>query len=89
MFDSVTKEFKVGDKIVVKNWATRYTITVTRVTKLHAICEIKRKDGSGYIAKFKKNYSIFNGSNGPHFMVSPVPRIEWNTNEYTVISKDE
>ena len=89
MFDSVKKEFKVGDIIVIKNWATTYSITVTRVTKLHAVCEYTRKDGTSFTTKFKKYYDVFKGGAGVHFHVTPVPRIEWNTNEYTVISKDE
>lgn len=86
MFETENKEFKVGDVIVVKNCFTTYKLTVTRVTKLHAICDVKREDGTGYTAKFKKVYSV--GNSGRCF-VRPVPRIEWNTNEYTVISNNE
>lgn len=85
MFDWENKEFKVGDVIVIENWATKCSVTVTRVTKLHAICEIKRADGTEYTYKFKKNYSAC----GNGFILTPVPRIEWNTNKYTVITKDE
>ena len=85
MFDEVKKTFEVGDVIVVKNWATTYSLTVTRVTKLHAICDVKREDGSGYTAKFKRDYSVFHNK----AFVRRVPRIEWDQNEYTVIPKSE
>lgn len=86
MFTTEKKEFKVGDVIVVKNWVTTYRLTVTRVTKLHAVCDVKRKDGSGYTAKFKKTYEE---SNNGKFFLTPVPRVDWNTDEYTVIPKSE
>lgn len=86
MLNIEKKEFKVGDVIVVKNWATTYKLTVTRVTKLHAVCDVKREDGSGYTAKFKKEYEVTNSGN---CFVTPVPRVSWNTNTYTVISKNE
>ena len=34
MLDLTKKEFKVGDIIVVKNWAGTHSLTVTRLTKL-------------------------------------------------------
>lgn len=80
------KEFKAGDIIVIKNFTGKHSITVTRVTKTQAICEVRRKDGTGYVQKFRKTYEV---SKGKHFYLTPIPRIEWNTNEYTVISKDE
>ena len=85
MFNAEKKEFKVGDVIVVKNWAATYRYEVTRVTKTQAICDIRRKNGTGYTAKFRKEYSKYD--NGA-FHITPIPRIEWNTNEYTVISED-
>ena len=89
MFDEIKRDFKVGDVIVVKNFINTYSIKVTRVTKTQAICVVKRKDGTGYTAKYKKTYSFTNCHDGTkHFYVTPIPRIEWNTNEYTVISED-
>lgn len=89
MFGLTKKEFKVGDIIVVKNWVGTQSFTVTRLTKLYAVCEYKRKDGTGFTAKYQKYYDVLEGESGVHFNVTPVPRIEWNSNEYTVISKDE
>ncbi len=86
MFETENKEFKVGDVIVVKNCFTTYKFTVTRVTKLHAICDVKREDGTGYTQKFKRGYSVFHNNKA---IVSRVPRIEWDQNEYTVISNNE
>ena len=86
MFDEVKKIFEVGDVIVVKNCFTTYSLTVTRVTKLHAICDVKREDGSGYTAKFKRDYLVFYNNKAS---VRRVPRIEWDQNEYTVIPKNE
>ena len=84
MFDEAKKTFEVGDVIVVKNWATTFKLTVTRVTKLHAICDVKRKDGTGYTQKFKRDYSVFYNNKA---FVRPVPSIEWDQNEYMVIPK--
>lgn len=87
MFDDEAKKiFEVGDVIVVKNWATTFKLTVTRVTKLHAICDVKREDGTGYTQKFKRDYSVFHNNKA---FVRRVPRIEWDQNEYTVIPKSE
>ena len=36
-----------------------------------------------------KSYDVIEGGSCVRFNVTPVPRIEWNSNEYTVISKDE
>lgn len=84
MFDEAKKFFEVGDVIVVKNWATTFKLTVTRVTKLYAICDVKRKDGTGFTMKFKRDYSVFHDNKA---FVRRVPRIEWDQNEYTVIPK--
>ena len=54
MFDWTKKEFKVGGIIVVKNWTGTHSLTVTRLTKLYAVCEYKRKDGTGFTAKYRK-----------------------------------
>ena len=89
MFDWAKKEFKVGGIIVVKNWTGTHSLTVTRLTKLYAVCEYKRKDGTGFTAKYRKSYDVIEGGSCVRFNVTPVPRIEWNSNEYTVISKDE
>ena len=80
------KEFKVGDVITVKNCFTTYKITVTRVTKTQAICDVKRKDGAGYTAKFKKEYTTYGTDK---CFLSPIPRIEYNFNEYSVTPKSE
>ena len=80
------KEFKVGDVITVKNCFTTYKIKVTRVTKTQAICDVKRKDGTGYTAKYKKEYTTY--GTGPCDL-SPIPRIEYDFNEYTVTPKSE
>ena len=53
---SEKREFKVGDKIVKKNWYGTTTLKVTRVTKTQAICEVKRADGTGYVDKYRKEY---------------------------------
>ena len=85
MFNEKQKEFKVGDVIIVKNWFGKRKHEVTRVTKTQAICEIKREDGTGFTVKYKRKYLV--GESG-YCHVTPVPFIEWNTNEYTVVSKD-
>lgn len=78
------KQFKVGDKIVVKNWYATRTYEVYRVTKTQAIVRINdRCDG-----KYRINYNVTDLGNGRKFYsVNPIPRIEWNTNEYEVIEK--
>ena len=86
MFDTEKKEFKVGDVIITKNWCTTYKRTVTRVTKLHAVCDIVREDGTGYTTKFKKEYQVYKDGKAH---LTPVPRIDWDQNEYTVISKEQ
>lgn len=86
MFEVVKKTFEVGDVIIVKNWAGTSKLTVTRVTKLHAICDVKRKDGTSYAAKFKRDYSLFHGEKAS---VRRVPYAEWDQNEYTIIPKGE
>ena len=80
------KELKVGDVITVKNCFTTYKVTVTRVTKTQAICDVKRKDGTGYTAKYKKEYTRY--GTGQCYL-SPIPRIEYNFNEYIVTPKSE
>ena len=85
MFYEEQKEFKVGDVIIVKSWAGKHKYEVTRVTKTQAICEVKREDGTGFTAKYKRKYSVYGSGN---YHVTPVPFIRWNTNEYTVVSKD-
>lgn len=82
MFDYNKRTFEVGDVVIVKNWATEQRLRVTRVTKLHAICEVKRADGSGYSIKFKREYGV--STSGCCF-VSRVPRISFDMNEYKVI----
>ena len=86
MFDEAKKIFEVGDVIVVKNCFNTFSVTVTRVTKLHAICDVKREDGTGYTMKFKRDYSVFYNKTA---FVRRVPRIEWDQNEYTVIPKSK
>ena len=77
------REFKVGDKIIITNWYGTRTIQVTRVTKLHAVCEVKRADGTSYVNKFKKEYLV----NGNYYNVTPVPKIGFGINKYKVISE--
>lgn len=86
MFDSVKKNFEVGDIIVTKNFMGTYKTLVTRVTKTQAICEVKRADGTGYIAKYRREYVKY--PTGTVF-ITPIPRIDWDTNEYSVIAKGE
>jgi hypothetical protein len=86
MFNVVKKQFEVGDIIVTKNFTGTYKRIVTRVTKTQAICDVKRSDGTGYAAKFRRGYDLYpNG--GAH--VTPNPYIEWDMNEYSVIAKDK
>ncbi len=89
MIEIVTTKakFQVGDVIITKSWYNTYPRTVTRVTKTQAICEVKREDGTGYISKFRKEYLVTKTGDKVHYTVTPVPRIDWNTNEYTVIPK--
>lgn len=82
----MTKEFKVGDVLVVKNCFNTYKHTITRVTKTQAICDVKRSDGTGYTARYRKVYEDY--ENGK-FHVDPIPYNMWNMNEYTVVPKDE
>lgn len=85
MFNAEQKEFKVGDVIIVSNWYGKTKYEVTRVTKTQAICEIKRENGTGFTVKYKRKYSVCGSGN---CLVTPVPFINWSTNEYTVVSKD-
>ena len=55
----MTKEFKVGDVLVVKNCFNTYKHTITRVTKTQAICDVKRSDGTGYTARYRKVYEDY------------------------------
>ena len=77
------REFKVGDKILITSWYGTHTIQVTKLTKLHAVCEVKRTDGTSYVSKFKKEYIV----DGNYYGVTPVPKIDFNTNKYKVISE--
>ena len=86
MFGKEQKKFNVGDVIIVKNWLGEQKYEVTRVTKTQAICEIKRKDGTGFTARYKREYSVC--GSGDYYYVTPIPFIEWNTNKYIVVSKD-
>ena len=85
---SEKREFKVGDKIVKKNWYGTTTLKVTRVTKTQAICEVKRADGTGYVDKYKKEYYVHFGEDGKvnDYSVTEIPRIQFNTNNYSVIT---
>ena len=74
---SEKREFKVGDKILKENWYGTTTLKVTRVTKTQAICEVKRADGTGYVDKYRKEYYVY---------LTEIPRIEYNTNKYSVIT---
>ena len=85
---SEKREFKVGDKIVKKNWYATTTLTVTRVTKTQAICEVKRADGTGYVDKYRKEYYVYFDEDGKeYYSLTEIPRIEYNTNNYRVISE--
>lgn len=86
---SEKREFKVGDKIVKKNWYGTTTLKVTRVTKTQAVCEVKRANGSGYVDKYRKEYSVYFGEDGniEYYSLTEIPRIEYNTNNYSVISE--
>ena len=77
MFDWTKKEFKVGDIIVVKNWTGTHSLTVTRLTKLYAVCEYKRKDGTGFTAKYRKSYDVIEGG-GPVYVLTSLPFRESN-----------
>ena len=86
---SEKREFKVGDKIVKKNWYCTTTLKVTRVTKTQAVCEVKRADGTGYVDKYRKEYYVYFDKEGKvsHYSLTEIPRIEYNTNEYSVITE--
>lgn len=88
MVDLEKRKFEVGDVIVIKNWYNTTKIQVTRVTKTQAVCEIKRPDGTGYTRKYKIEYIPF-AENDNRAHVFPIPRTEWNTNEYYVYPKEE
>ena len=85
MFDTVRKKFEVGDIIITKNFTGAYKKTVTRVTKTQAICDVIRPDGTGYVAKYRRDYEVW--EDGKCYVV-PIPRIEWDQNEYSVIAKE-
>ena len=84
MFGEAKKSFEVGDIIVTKNFTGTYKKIVTRVTKTQAICDVTRPDGTGYTAKYKRDYAELYGG---YAMVTPIPRIEWDQNKYMVIPK--
>ena len=78
------KQFKVGDKIIEKTWLGTHTYEVYRVTKTQAVVRINDR----YDGKYRINYSVTDLGNGRKFYsVHPVPRIEWDTDEYEVIEK--
>ena len=83
------KEFKVGDMIITKNFTGISKRFVTRVTKTQAICVVKRADGTSYTAKYRKEYEVWECDGKKHFHVDPVPRIEWDMNERSVITREE
>ncbi len=89
MRKSEKREFKVGDKIVKKNRYGTTTLKVTRVTKTQAVCEVKRADGTGYVDKYRKEYSVYFDEDGKieYYSLTEIPRIEYNTNDYSVISE--
>lgn len=77
------REFKIGDKVRIHTWLGDSIVTINRITKTQAIADVFEKDGKTkrYSYKFKRFYQIYDESDTrifPH----PVPRIEWNTNEY-------
>jgi len=78
----VEKEFKVGDKIIVTpHFGAKHTLTVTRITKSHAVCEKKNLAGQKVVYKFKKTWR----TDGSWFSVQPVPIPVWPTDTYEVI----
>ena len=78
-------EFKVGDKIRIKNCLSVNDIVINRVTKTQAMADVFNEDGSKrYTYKFRKEYDIWNKKT-MSIWVTPIPRIEWNTNSYFLI----
>jgi hypothetical protein len=75
---SESKQFQVGDVIVVKNWHGTRKDKVTRVTKTMAICE-----KTNYTCRYKREYYIWNEET-KRAGVTPLPRVTWNTTEYFV-----
>ena len=78
--------FEVGDTIVVKTWCGTYKHIVTRVTKTMAVCECNKPDVPKCTCRYKRYYYLWN-EDTKRANVTPLPRIEWNTNEYFVNPK--
>ena len=78
------KQFKVGDKIVVKNWYATKTYEVYRVTKTQAIVHVN----DVYDGKYCINYDVTDlGNEKKYYDVHTIPRAKYSTNEYEVIEK--
>ena len=83
------REFKVGDIVLVKNWMGTTKYVINRVTKTQAISDVLNEDGTKrYSLKFRKTYYVWGEENGiTRIGVTPVPIIEWNTNEYFLVEE--
>lgn len=82
--DTIKKELKVGDKIIIKNWANTSTYTIDKVGKKFATAPLN--NGTNYKLRFYKDYSI--GESGRVY-IERSPRIDYDTNDYYVIPAED
>lgn len=86
MSSSIKKQFKVGDVVIIKNCYGSSVEEVIRLTKTQAIT--KSIANENLLGKFRIDYIAYDiGDGKTHYSVTPVPYIEWDTNEYVVIAK--
>lgn len=82
--NNIKKELKVGDKVVIKNWARTSTYTIDKVGKKFATAPLN--NGTDYKLKFRKDYLLY--ENGEVY-IEQSPRISYDTNDYCVIPAED
>ena len=82
--NTIKKELKVGDKVVIKNWAGTSTYTIDKVGKKFATAPLN--NGTNYKLRFYKDYSLY--ENGEVY-IKRSPRISYDTNDYYVIPAED
>ena len=82
--NTIKKELKVGDKVIIKNWACTSTYTIDKVGKKFATATLN--NGTNYKLKLYKDYFLLEFGCAH---ISQSPRIEYDRNEYYVIPAED